>query len=126
MLKYRTNTTPLFPDFHLKTLRNSPRSAQQKRREDLDRLASKRLDHLADMLKDFVPLKELEPANKGMGSRERLYSKVNTFWAFLQQVWSEDGSCQEAVHRIIEQAEANGIKVKPSTSTCKRGQSTKV
>ena len=117
MTKSKTTSTPLLPDFHLKTLRKSPRSAQQKRREDLDKLASKRLDHLADMLKDFVPLKELEPANKGLGSRERLYSKVNTFWAFLQQVWSEDGSCQEAVHRIIEQAQAHGIKVKPSTST---------
>jgi hypothetical protein len=69
------------------------------------------------MLKEFVPHNELEPAKEGIGSRERLYSKVNTFWAFLQQVWSEDGSCQEAVHRIIEQADDQGIKVKPSSST---------
>jgi len=64
----------------------------QKHREDLGRLASKRLDHLADMLKDFVPLKELEPANTGMGSRERLYSKVKARKRLdLNTLWSHPG-----------------------------------
>jgi len=117
MTKYRTNTTPLFPDFHLSTLRRSPRSAQQKRREELDKLSRKRLDHLANLFKEFIPSDALFPKPNGEGSRERHYSQSNTFWAFLQQVWSGDGSCQEAVHRIIELAEAKGMKSLPSTNT---------
>ena len=117
MTKSKTNTTPFFPDFHLPTLRRSPRSAQQKRREELEDLSRKRLDHLAKLFKGFIPSEKLSPCQNGAGSRERLYSKSNTFWAFLQQVWSGDGSCQEAVHRIIEQAQAQGMKVKPSSST---------
>lgn len=117
MTKSKTTTTPLFPDFHLSTLRRSPRSAQQKRREELDELSRKRLDHLANLFKDFIPADELSPKIEGAGSRERHYSQSNTFWAFLQQVWSGDGSCQEAVHRIIELAEAKGMKTLPSTNT---------
>lgn len=117
MTKYRTNTTPLFPDFHLLTLRRTPRSSQQKRREELEELQTKRFDHLEEMLKGFLPADALKMSEAGTGSRERLYSKRNTFFAFLQQSWSEDGSCQEAVHRIVEQADAQGMKKPPSTST---------
>ena len=69
------------------------------------------------MLKGYVPGDVLRLPEAGPESRERLYTKSNTFHAFLQQVWSEDGSCQEAVHRVIEQAQAQGIKTLPSAST---------
>lgn len=69
------------------------------------------------MFQEFIPSEELSPCQEGTGSRERVYSTANTFWAYLQQVWSEDGSCQEAVHRIVEQAQAQGMKTTPSSST---------
>ncbi|MDF3131283.1 IS4 family transposase [Kiritimatiellaeota bacterium B1221] len=107
----------MFPDFHLATLRRKPRSSQQKRLQEIKLLQSKRLEHLAGLLHGFLPDDALASPESGPGSRERIYTKANTFYGFLQQVWSADGSCQEAVHRIIEQAQDQGMKQIPSTST---------
>jgi hypothetical protein len=107
----------MFPDFHIATLRRRPRSAQQKLREELIALQTKCFDHLEDMLEGFLPTDALKSPDSGAGSRDRVYTKRNTFFAFMQQSWSEDGSCQEAVHRILEQADAQGMKKLPSSST---------
>lgn len=117
MTKYRTNTTPLLPDLHLATLRRTPRSSQQKRKQELEDLQTKSFDHLEAMLQGFLPKDALATPDSGPGSRERVYTKRNTFFAFMQQSWSADGSCQEAVHRIIEQAQDQGMKQIPSSST---------
>ena len=117
MTKPNLSKTPFLPDFQFATLRRTPRSTQQKRREELAELQTKRFDHLAEMLEGFLPADAFTQPTSGTGSRQRIYNKSNTFFAFLQQVWSDDGSCQEAVHRIIEQAQYQGMHVRPSAST---------
>jgi len=33
-------------------------------------------------------------------SRRRIYSKENTFWAFLSQVFDADGGCKEVIRKL--------------------------
>jgi hypothetical protein len=113
MTKPKQSTTPLFPDFHLLTLRRKPRSAQQILKQQQNESERKSFTHLHHLLKDFLP-KNLFGTSSG---RKRLFTKKNTFFTFLHQCWSEDGSCQEAVHRLREQADAQGMKKLPSAST---------
>lgn len=110
MTKYPTSTTPLFPDFHLKTLRRTPRSAQQILKDHDEEMSRKRFDHAGKMLGDFLP-KEMFSTE---GQRKRIFTKENTFFIFLQQVWSPDGSCQEALHRLREQADFQKVNTLPS------------
>ncbi len=110
MLKYRTNTTPLFPDFHLQTLRRTPRSAQQILKDHEATLRRKRFDHPGKMLGDFLP----SPLFTTEAKRKRIFTKENTFFVFLQQVWSADGSCQEALHQLREQADFQDMGTMPS------------
>jgi len=110
MLKYRTNTTPLLPDFHLPTLRRKPRSAQQILKDHDTEASRKHFDHAGTMLGDFLP----SPLFQTGDHRKRIFTKENTFFVFLQQVWSSDGSCQEALHRLREQADSQQMKTMPS------------
>ena len=93
MTKYPTNTTPLLPDFHLQTLRRKPRSAQQILKDHEEEMNRKRFDHPGKMLSGFLPTELFSTE----GQRKRIFTKENTFYVFLQQVWSPDGSCQEAL-----------------------------
>lgn len=49
-------------------------------------------------------------------SRRRIFTKENTFWAFLGQVLDADGGCKEAVKKVQSYASAHGLKM-PSSST---------
>ncbi len=48
--------------------------------------------------------------------RERIYPNEVTFWAFLAQVLSEDGSCSRAVARVQEWMRSKNLTI-PSAST---------
>lgn len=117
MTKYNPDSTYLFPDFHIKTLTRKRRSAQQIHRENQERLMRGSFHQLKRMLEGFLPGSLLQTNEHGAHSRERFYSKANTFLAFLGQVLSEDGSCQDVVHRLREQAQAQGCARLPSAST---------
>jgi len=110
MLKYRTNTTPFLPGLHLPTLRRKPRSAQQILKDHESNMNRKRLNHPGKMLGEFLP----SPLFSTEGARKRIFTKENTFFVFLQQIWSADGSCQEALHRLREQADFQKMKTLPS------------
>jgi len=49
-------------------------------------------------------------------SRRRLFSKENTFWAFLSQVLDADGGCKEVVRKLQAYASLKGVTF-PSSST---------
>jgi hypothetical protein len=49
-------------------------------------------------------------------SRNRLFSKENTFWAFFSQVLDADGGCMEVIRKLQSYASLKGIKI-PSSST---------
>lgn len=110
------NLTPLFPGFHLQTLRRPPRSAQQKLAETLEQLRQKSFSQLGECLGQFIPTPYLRPTKSGALSRRRVFSKENTFWAFFSQVLDADGGCQEVVRKIqaVAAMQANPL---PSSST---------
>ena len=110
------NTTQLLPGFHLETLRRKPRSMQQKLADELRLLKQKSFAQLGEAFEGFIPEKLLAPSSSGAHSRRRLFSKSNTFWAFLSQVLSDDGSCQEVVQKLKAYAALRGIDM-PSSAT---------
>ena len=110
------NSTPLFPGFHLQTLRRTPRSAQQKFAEKLTLLQQKAFKQIGEVFETFIPRTLLKPEQEGVMSRRRLFSKENTFWAFFSQVLDADGGCKEVIRKLQSYASIKGIKV-PSSST---------
>jgi IS4 transposase len=110
------NTTPIFPGFHLGSLRRKPRSTQQKLAAEIALLKQKNLDQLGQAFGTFIPDRLLSPSEKGEHSRRRLYTKRNTFWAFIGQLFSDDGSCQEVVQKLKAYAALRGLDL-PSSGT---------
>ena len=110
------NFTPLFPNFHLQTLRRKPRSAQQILAAKLAQLKQKSFSQLGECLGKFIPTEHLHPTPSGPLSRRRFFSKANTFWAFFSQVLDADGGCQEVVRKLQAFA-ALKSNVRPSSST---------
>ncbi|MFK5950186.1 MAG: transposase domain-containing protein [Methylococcales bacterium] len=110
------NTTPLFPGFHLQTLRKKPRSAQQILTDKVHQLKQKSFSQLSECLGTFIPEHFLQPAKSGEHSRQRLFSKHNTFWAFFSQILDADGGCKEVV-RKFQAVSAMKEKTLPSSST---------
>src|SRR5664279_4508459 len=93
------NTTPIFPGFHMQTLRKRPRSAQQKLAEKMALLKQKSFKQIGEVFEKFIPHTLLRPERDGAMSRRRLFSKENTFWAFFSQVLDADGGCKEVIQQ---------------------------
>ena len=110
------NMTLYLPGFHFATLRRKPRSAQQIMADKIAELKQKTFSQLGECFGQFIPQKYLSPAESGSLSRRRLFSKENTFWAFLSQVLDADGGCQEVVRKLQAFA-AMKSKPLPSSST---------
>jgi len=110
------NTRPLFPGFHLQTLRRKPRSAQQKWAEEMIQLKQKTFSQLSECFGKFIPNQHLTPSESGVQSRRRFFSKENTFWAFFSQVIDADGGCKEVVQKLQAFA-AMKSQALPSSST---------
>jgi hypothetical protein len=94
------NKTLYLPGFHLQTLRRKPRSAHQVLAQKLDDIRQKTFNQLSACFDHLIPSHRLKPAESGVLSRRRIYSKENTFWAFFSQVLDNDGSCQAAVRKL--------------------------
>ena len=110
------NSTPMFPGFHLQTLRRKPRSPQEKLTEKLALLQQKSFKQIGEVFEKFIPRPLLKPEKEGAMSRRRLFSKENTFWAFFSQVLDADGGCKEVIRKLQSYASLKGIKF-PSSST---------
>jgi len=110
------NTTPLFPGFHLPTLRRTPRSARQKLVDEMAKIKQKSFSQMAEYLAHIVPISSLKKSASGAMSRNRIFSKENTFWAFFSQILDADGGCQEVV-RKLQVVAAMYDKPMPSSST---------
>ena len=110
------NSTPVFPGFHLRNLRRKPRSEQQKFAEKMTLLRQKSFKQIGEVFKKFIPKNLLKPEQAGAMSRQRLFSKENTFWAFFSQVLNADGGCKEVIRKFQSYASIRGINV-PSSST---------
>ena len=110
------NTTPLFPGFHLQTLRRKPRSDSQILADEIKRIKQKTFSQLGDCFGKFIPNHYLRPTESGALSRRRIFSKENTFWAFFSQVLDADGGCQEVVRKLQAFAAMKSQQL-PSSST---------
>lgn len=110
------NTTPLFPGFHLPTLRRTPRSAHQKLLDEKAKIKQKSFSELTEHLGHIIPTAHLKKSTSGTMSRNRIFSKENTFWAFFSQILDADGGCQEVV-RKLQAVAAMHAKPMPSSST---------
>lgn len=117
MIKNPSQTTPLFPGFHIENLSRKRRSQQQILKENRDRLRQGSFHQLGRMLTGFLPDSLLATNGSGVISQERIFTKTNTFSAFFGQILNEDKSCQSAVHRIREQAQDQGFSHLPSANT---------
>lgn len=93
-------TTPIFPGFHLQTLRRKPRCAQRKLELQTQAARNRSLAHLKGCFGRFIPGRLLCPNENGAHSRNRIFSKENTFWAFFLQVLDADGGCAEVVRKL--------------------------
>ena len=58
------------------------------------------LADLYDLFGHLFSDKLLESEQRGVNSRERLFSPQTTFWAFVSQVLSPGSACREAVRRV--------------------------
>lgn len=110
------NSSLYLPGFHLATLRRKPRSCAQKLADEKSRIRQHSISQLGDCFGHFIPEKALENGSDGAFSRRRLFSKVNTFWAFFSQILDADGGCQEVVRKVQALAATRSMPV-PSAST---------
>ncbi|MCC5846433.1 MAG: hypothetical protein JJU05_19455, partial [Verrucomicrobia bacterium] len=117
MTKNTSPATPFFPGFHISTLSRKRRSQQQILKENRERMRQGSFHQLGRMLQGFLPDTLLATNEAGENSRERIFTKANTFFAFFGQILNEDKSCQGAVHRIREQAQAQEAEHLPSANT---------
>jgi hypothetical protein len=76
------NITPLFPGFHLPTHRRTPRSARRKLVDEVARIKQKSFSEMAEYLAHIVPTSPLKKSVSGAMTRNRIFSKENTFWLF--------------------------------------------
>ena len=110
------NPTLFLPGFHLATLRRRPRSASQKLADQLTKIRQNSISQLAKCFTDFIPAQSLQPHQSGVQSRQRTYSKENTFWGFFSQILNADGGCSEVVRKFHAVAASRNRSL-PSTST---------
>jgi hypothetical protein len=93
-------TQPILPGLHLSSLRKKPRSTAQKLLEEKLSKQSKTIAGLKAVFGRFIPSEILRNNASKHHSRSRVYSKENTFWIFLSQIFDADGGCSEAVRKM--------------------------
>ena len=106
------NNTPFFKAFGPLLFGRPARRALQK----IGRLNS--LQELYALCGHLLSEEVLAASDKGVNSRERLFSTQVTFWAFAAQILSPGTACREIVRRVDAWwQESLGIEQTPSSST---------
>jgi len=109
-------TTPYFDGFHIATLNRKHRSAEKVMAEELATLRQKSFQQLAECFSRFIPEHLLRPSVAKEHSRQRVFSKANTFWAFFSQIIDADGGCKEVVRKLQAYLSIHALKL-PASST---------
>jgi hypothetical protein len=99
-------STPFFAGFHQRLFGTPPRSTLEQLlpKDAAARSASQLRTACGDLIPDQLLPKTKEKAN----SRERLFTPLVTFWAFLAQVLA-GGSCRDAVRRLLAHLPAGAV-----------------
>ena len=90
-------TIPTLPGLHLPKQQQPAQSAQQKLADQLSQLKKKSFIQLGECFGRFIPSQHLTSSQSGAHSRNRVFSKQNTFWAFLSQALDAESGCKEVV-----------------------------
>lgn len=106
----------MLPGFYQPLRGRKPRSAQQVFADKIASLKRKSFKQVGEIFGRFIPGDHLKPEPTGVMSRRSIFSKENTFWAFLGQVLDADGGCKEVVRKLQSYASLKGGTV-PSSST---------
>jgi len=115
-MKKHTQLPPMLPGFYLPRRGRKPRSSQQVLAAKLAEVRMKTFKQVGEIFSSFIPVSVLKQEKRGAMSRHRLFTKENTFWAFLGQIFDSDGGCKEVVRKIQGYAAIRGLKL-PSSST---------
>lgn len=91
-------STPFFAAFAPLLFGRPPRRFDSALRAKV--LAADSLCELREAFGSMIPDALLCTQNQGAGSRQRLFSPLITFWAFLAQVLSPNSACREAVRKV--------------------------
>ena len=110
-------TTPFFDGFHIATLSRKHRSAEQAMAKKLAELRLKSFQQLAECFSGFIPEHLLRPSSQKDHSRQRVFSKANTFWAFFSQTIDADGGCMEVVRKLQAYCSAHSLALPASFSS---------
>jgi hypothetical protein len=116
IMKNITNPTPMFSGFYQPRRGRKPRSAQQVFADKIASFKKKSFKQIGEIFGQFIPGEYLKPEQSGVMSRRSIFSKENTFWAFLGQVMDADGGCKEVVRKLQSSASFKGLRI-PSSST---------
>ncbi|MBL4760992.1 MAG: IS4 family transposase [Mariprofundaceae bacterium] len=110
--------TPVtLPFLELPKQRQPVRTAQQKLTDKLFEVKKKSFIQLGECFGKFIPTEHLAASKSGFHSRNRIFSKKNTFWAFLSQVLDAEGGCKEVVLKFQSfVANSSGKAIACSTS----------
>ena len=115
--------TPFLNGFSTLLCGRSKRKKQDVLAEQRKGICERNPDGLSKQLSSEIPPELL--SSQSTTQRDRIYPNVVTFWAFLAQVLSDDGSCARAVARVQEWMRAMGLPV-PSASTASYAEARKM
>ena len=93
------NTTPFFQPFGSLLFGKPPVSALAEAFAKFSECSS--LSQLRKTFGAYIPLALLDQRTSGKNSRKRLFSLDLVFWSFLDQVQIPNGSCREAVRKVM-------------------------
>ena len=106
----------MLPGFYRPFRGRKRRSAQQIFADRIASIKKKSFKQIGKIFGRFIPDEHLKPETTGIMSRRSMFSKENTFWAFLGQVIDADGGCKEVVRKLQSYASLRGAVI-PSSST---------
>ena len=115
-MKKHTKTMPMLPGFYLPKRGRKSRTPQQVFAARLASIKAKTFKQIGEIFSPFVPIDTLRQEQAGAMSRRRIFTKENTFWAFLSQCLDADGGCKEVVRKLQSYASMRGLGM-PSSST---------
>ncbi|MFV0436916.1 MAG: IS4 family transposase [Desulfopila sp.] len=115
-MKKHTQIMPMLPGFYLPRRGRKSRTPQQVFAARLASIKKKTFKQIGEIFSSFMPSGVLKQEQTGAMSRRRIFTKENTFWAFLGQSLDSDGGCKEVVRKLQSYASMRGLKM-PSSST---------
>src|SRR5260370_21233010 len=92
------NSTPFFAGFGSLLFGRAPRSRLQEWLGQWPQRPS--INQYMEAFGEFIPQTLLGRSKEKVNSRQRIFSPLVTFWAFLAQVLERGSSCRDALQRI--------------------------